>query len=362
VEDGGMPSASRKTASRCTTEAARGTHVFEIEGYSLKKGLGIRNFVRSRTFTVGGYDWAIRFYPDGFGVSSKDYITIFLELMTEGAAVRAFYSLGLIHQASQTVGFEWSRESPRLFRSCDLATRFGPKKARFVSRTELERDYVRDDCLAIQCNLVVAKEPLLSDITPVSSEIEVPPCDIAANLGKLLLDQKVGSDVTFQVGGEIFEAHKIILAARSPVFKAQFYGQMIEARMGRVTIKDMEPVIFKALLRFIYTGSVDGMGDDLNGDDMLWHLLAAADIYAIDRLKLMCESILSKNLNVETVANTLALADQHNCDRLKDVCIEFITNGNMNAVVATQGYANLKRACPSVLADILEKTSKRLKT
>jgi speckle-type POZ protein len=196
----------------------------------------------------------------------------------------------------------------------------------------------------------------------VSSEIEVPPCDIAANLGKLLLDQKVGSDVTFQVGGEIFEAHKIILAARSPVFKAQFYGQMIEARMGRVTIKDMEPVIFKALLRFIYTGSVDGMGDDLNGDDMLWHLLAAADIYAIDRLKLMCESILSKNLNVETVANTLALADQHNCDRLKDVCIEFITNGNMNAVVATQGYANLKRACPSVLADILEKTSKRLKT
>lgn len=124
----------------------------------------------------------------------------------------------------------------------------------------------------------------------------------------------------------------------------------------------MEPVIFKALLRFIYTGSVDGMGDDLNGDDMLWHLLAAADIYAIDRLKLMCESILSKNLNVETVANTLALADQHNCDRLKDVCIEFITNGNMNAVVATQGYANLKRACPSVLADILEKTSKRLKT
>ena len=95
---------------------------------------------------------------------------------------------------------------------------------------------------------------------------------------------------------------------------------------------------------------------------MLWHLLAAADRYAIDRLKLICQSILSKNLHVETVATTLALADQHNCDKLKEICIEFITTDNMNDVVTTQGYASLKRACPSVIADILEKTSRRRKT
>ena len=29
--------------------------------------------------------------------------------------------------------------------------------------------------------------------------------------------------------------------------------------MGHVTIEDMQPVIFKALLRFIYTGSLHGM-------------------------------------------------------------------------------------------------------
>ena len=74
-----------------------------------------------------------------------------------------------------------------------------------------------------------------------------------------LLDQKDGADVTFNVGGEIIVAHKIILAARSPVFQALFYGQMSETRMGHVTIEDMQPVIFKALLRFIYTGSLHGM-------------------------------------------------------------------------------------------------------
>ncbi|CAO2201000.1 unnamed protein product [Urochloa humidicola] len=228
-----LRSASKKTASRCTTEAARGTHVFEIVGYSLKRGLGVGKFVRSRTLTVGGYDWAIRFYPDGLDKSCKDHVSIYLELMSENAEARAFYSLGLLHQTSQKMGIYWTRKSPRLFKSSAVARRFGPRKSRFLLRTELENDYVRDDCLAIECNLVVVKEAHVSDIM-VNSEIEVPPCDIPEHFAKLL-DQKDGADVTFSVGGEIIKAHKIILAARSPVFKAQFYGQMSEARMCKRT-------------------------------------------------------------------------------------------------------------------------------
>ncbi|OEL26136.1 BTB/POZ and MATH domain-containing protein 2 [Dichanthelium oligosanthes] len=358
-----MTSASRKTASRCTTEAARGMHVFQIVGYSLKWGLGVGKFVSSRTFTVGGYDWAIRFYPDGLTASSREYVSIYLELVSKNAEVRACYSLGLIDQTSQTTGIQCSRKFPRLFKSWD-ATRFGPQQEpEFILRTELEENhYVRDDCLTIEYNLTVTKESQLSDIR-VNSEIEVPPCDIPEHFAKLL-DQKDGAGVTFDVAGEIIEAHKIILAARSPVFKAQFYGHMRETMMGHVTIKDMQPVIFKALLRFIYTGSVHSMGDDLDGDDyrdMLWHLLVAADRYAMDRLKLICQNILSKNLHVETVAATLALANQHKSEKLKEVCIEFITTNDTNAVVATQRFANLKRACPSVLAEILEKTSKHRK-
>ncbi|CAO2176081.1 unnamed protein product [Urochloa humidicola] len=240
-----MPSASKKTASRCTTEVARGTHVFEIEGYSLLRGLGIGKFIRSRTFTVGGYyDWAIRFYPGGQNEASKDYISVYLELMSEDAEARAYYSLLLIHKSLQTPGYQWSQNFPRMFRSSD-DTRYAPRDPRFL-RTTLENDYVRDDCLAIECNLVVVKEAHLSDIT-VLSEIQVPPCDIAEHFARLL-DQKDRADVTFSVQGEIIKAHKIILAARSPVFKAQFYGQMREAKMGHVTIEDIHPVIFKALL------------------------------------------------------------------------------------------------------------------
>jgi speckle-type POZ protein len=106
--------------------------------------------------------------------------------------------------------------------------------------------------------------------------------------------------------------------------------------------------------------------DDREGDDnteMIRHLLVAADRYAMERLKLVCQSILCKNLNVETVATTLAMADQHNCDRLKDACIQFISCSNaMDDVVATEGYKNLKRDCPSIIVDMFEKTKKFRKT
>jgi speckle-type POZ protein len=129
-----------------------------------------------------------------------------------------------------------------------------------------------------------------------------------------------------------------------------------------VTVEDMQPDVFKYLLNFIYTDVLPVFDDDVDDDDyseMIKHLLVAADRYAMERMKLLCASVLVENLHVETVATTLAFADQHNCKSLRDMCIEFMaTSDRMRDVVATQGYASLKRTCPSVIVDVLEKTSR----
>lgn len=76
-------------------------------------------------------------------------------------------------------------------------------------------------------------------------------------------------------------------------------------------------------------------------------------------MKLMCERELSKNLYADTVATTLALADQHHSNQLKDACIEFINSSDqIDDVVASKGYEHLKRACPMIFADIWEKAAK----
>ncbi|KAF8692001.1 hypothetical protein HU200_039947 [Digitaria exilis] len=112
---------------------------------------------------------------------------------------------------------------------------------------------------------------------------------------------------------------------------------MREAGIDLFVIQDMLPDVFRTFLYFIYNDSLPPL-DDLeadNYDEMIRHLLVVADRYAMERLKLMCQSIL--------------------CG-LKDACIEFITSStSMDAVVATQGYKNLKRTSPSVAFEVLEK-------
>jgi len=78
----------------------------------------------------------------------------------------------------------------------------------------------------------------------------------------------------FHVSGESFAAHKVILAARSPVFKAEFFGGMEERSSDSVEIKDMDAAVFRSMLHFIYTD----MAPELEAAaTMAQHLLAAAD-------------------------------------------------------------------------------------
>jgi speckle-type POZ protein len=126
----------------------------------------------------------------------------------------------------------------------------------------------------------------------------------------------------------------------------------------------MQPAVFRGLLHFIYTDSLPAM-DDLDDDereDMLRHLLVASDRYAMEMMKRMCEQKLCTSFNAESVATTLALADQHNCSELKDACIEFMISSNrVDDVLASKGYDHLKRSCPTIISDLWERAVKTRK-
>lgn len=91
--------------------------------------------------------------------------------------------------------------------------------------------------------------------------------------------------------------------------------------------------MFQVLLHFIYWDALPDM-EELLGLSSNWasaqttlmaqHLLAAADRYALERLKVLCEAKLCENVAINNVATTLALAEQHHCFQLKAVCLKFI--------------------------------------
>ncbi|CAL4935526.1 unnamed protein product [Urochloa decumbens] len=348
------------TESTCAPKTARGRHVFRVTGYSLLKGLGAGNFIRSATFAVGGHDWCVRFYPNVDGLDVTDeLISIYVDRLSKGTQVRALFGLRLTKRDKNLSRPKYM--TPKICNFNHSRTTCGYK--RFIKRSELEASrFLLNDRLLVVCDITVILGTPVSQSEPVC-EIQVPPSDLSDNLGKLL-ESEEGADVTFEVEGEVFHAHKTLLAMRSPVFKAELFGPMRDRETKAIKVEDMQPSVFKALLHFVYKDSLPTM-DDLHLDvedkeEVVKHLLVAADRYAMERMKLLCESILCKKLNVETVATTLALADKHHCSTLKDACIQYIisSSNRMDDMIASQGYEHLKRACPAVFVDIWEKSAK----
>jgi speckle-type POZ protein len=173
-----------------------------------------------------------------------------------------------------------------------------------------------------------------------------------------MLKDGQGADVTFSVSGRLFNAHRYLLAARSPVFKAELFGPMKEKETQTIIeIDDIEPSVFEALLHFVYTDSLL-LDDEHNKQDRVakfQHLLVAADRYGLERLRLLCESKLCVDIDMDTVAASLALAEQHHCKDLKEACIQFMAPRNvLQAVMATNGFKHLVESCPFVIIELLD--------
>ncbi|KAJ0261188.1 BTB/POZ domain-containing protein [Hirschfeldia incana] len=349
------------TVSTSLTETVNGFHEFKISGYSLTKGIGVGKYVASDTFVIGGHSWAVYFYPDGKSPEdNSSYVSLFIALASEGADVRALFELTLVDQSGNgkhKVHSHFDRvleSGPYTLKY--LGSMWGYK--RFFKRTSLETsDYLKDNSLLVRCRVGVVKSCTEG---PKSYNISVPVSDLGQQLGKLLESGK-GCDVTFDVDGETFSAHKVVLATRSPVFRAQLFGPLRDRDTDRIVIEDVEAPIFKVLLHFIYWDELPDMQELIGTDSksastlVAQHLLAAADRYALERLKAICESKLCEGITINTVATTLALAEQHHCFQLKEVCLKFVAMPeNLKAVIQTDGFDYLKRSCPSLLTELLK--------
>ncbi|GAB4859910.1 BTB/POZ and MATH domain-containing protein 4 [Ancistrocladus abbreviatus] len=349
------------TSSRSVTETVKGSHKFVIQGYSLAKGMGIGKHIASDNFTVGGYQWAIYFYPDGKNPEDNSgYVSVFIALASEGTDVRALFELKLIDQSG--------KDKHKVHSHFDRALESGPYTLkyrgsmwgykRFFRRPSLEgSDYLKDDCLIFECTVGVVVSAIdCSRLHP----IQVPDSDIGAHFG-MLLENMEGSDVVFDVAGEKFHAHKLVLAARSPVFQTELFEKLDEDKQ-EIVVTDMEPKVFKAVLHFIYRDTLME-GEDMTpsssccessiSDMLIAKLLAAADKYGLERLRRLCESCLCKDISVSSVAKILALADSCHATELKAVCLRFAAE-NLAAVMRSDSFMYLKENCPSLQSELLK--------
>ena len=115
-----------------------------------------------------------------------------------------------------------------------------------------------------------------------------------------------------------FYAHKAILAIRSPVFAKMFSHDMKENTTDTIELCDIEPLVLKELLTYIYTGVSPNIKD--HAASLLYH----AEKYQLGHLKSLCEQSLSYDLQTDNATRILLLADACDAQQLKRNALLFM--------------------------------------
>jgi len=96
-------------------------------------------------------------------------------------------------------------------------------------------------------------------------EIRIPQQEAKSRLSNIgrdlgaLLEKETCPDLTIYCGSETFKVHKCILMARSSYFQAMFGSYAVEQRDSEVRITDVEPGVVRAMLKYLYTDTVDDL-------------------------------------------------------------------------------------------------------
>ncbi len=134
------------------------------------------------------------------------------------------------------------------------------------------------------------------------------PHTLASDLGELLDRQPDGTaNVTVEVGGQAFAAHRGVLAARSPYFRQRLDpgAGFADGGAQRLSLPDADPAAFGVVLRYMYTDSVGAIAEGL-----LQHVGELADRLLLPGL---CEEVgtqLLAGVSEDNVVSLLLWADQ----------------------------------------------------
>ncbi|XP_076221047.1 BTB/POZ domain-containing protein 2-like isoform X2 [Nomia melanderi] len=171
------------------------------------------------------------------------------------------------------------------------------------------------------------------------------PCDWQINKkniserGQYLFETGQWSDCEFIVGKDphrqILKGHKLFLVISSPVFEAIFYGNMTE-KNDPIPIQDVQPEIFKAFLKYIYTDKVD-----LDCFEVVCGLCHCAKKYMIPPLVDKCKKYLTSDLSPQTVCKAYELAKSFEDPILMEKCLQVIRK-NTNKVLEAPSWKDIE--------------------
>ncbi|XP_061729369.1 kelch-like protein diablo isoform X3 [Cydia pomonella] len=144
-------------------------------------------------------------------------------------------------------------------------------------------------------------------------------------------------DVVLNVANRKLFAHRVILSACSPYFRAMFTGELAESRATEVTIRDVDEQAMEQLVEFCYTAHI------VVEESNVQALLPAACLLQLQEIQDVCCEFLKRQLDCSNCLGIRAFADTHSCRELLRIADKF-TQQNFPEVMESEEFLLLPAA------------------
>ena len=163
-------------------------------------------------------------------------------------------------------------------------------------------------------------------------------------LSSLLDNSTITHDVTFKTsdGGNV-SAHRVIVAAGSPVFRAMLYGGTKESSQTEIELPTIDTEMLNMVFKFMYTGEVNPKSDKH------LDLLQAAHYFDVRVLEIMTSDIIAQSLDLHNYCKIVTIAAEKQFQILWHRCFHFIED-NINEIIQGEEFTALPY---TVLNDVM---------
>lgn len=202
----------------------------------------------------------------------------------------------------------------------DLGDRFGYDVFRaalmylYCDRVVLPRASARELLAVAQA---YGLEQLQSIAENCFGHVVIPPSTLNSDIGWAVTNRAL-SDLTVSVEGVDIPCHRVVLMNRSAYFKAMLTSGLREQQENRVVLHDIDRDIFSAVLKFIYT-------DSLESDAQLaFDLFCQSSIFRIPSLQDRTEQTLLGLISDDNIVPLLEASDVYSSQLLRDRCMLYV--------------------------------------
>ncbi|XP_065205295.1 speckle-type POZ protein B-like isoform X6 [Planococcus citri] len=330
-------SVCKSNASNTKIRYDEARYVWTVEDFDFLEAKGERLYSPAfSSITNTQVQWKLMLYPKS--TDANDHIGIFIYLSKESSYEKTNKIF------AKTVFSILNDESKEEYNHTTAVHEFPHPNImfessgiwQFIKKDEKFWKLLLSNTLRIRCEIKFSdvKDFIESCSHQSEFQLDVPECNFFENFVSLFENREL-TDVVISANGKDYPVHKAVLAARSPVFLAMFKHDTKENQLNRIEIEDINEVVIGEMLKYIYTGKCENL------EIVAGELLAAADKYDLNRLKMMCARTLLERLSVENAASVLAIADMHGVKELKNKVIKFIVS-KPTEVLATEGWKSIR--------------------